>query len=106
MSDESREQMMTKILEDYPEDHRRIRTLENCVTKLDGMPEKINEIHIALIGTYDKEGIISKVNGLMEWRGTSTKRIKNRTAWIWSIVGGIMVITLDKIIALLHFGKP
>ena len=80
--------------------HVRTRELEE---KFNDMPKPnpkvetmLTEIHQCLIGTYDKKGLITRVDGLEHWRISSTSRVKNRFAWVYglaaSVIGGLIIV--------------
>lgn len=64
------------------------------------MSEQISDIHGALMGTLDSpnDGLIPRVQKLEDWKSSTTTRIKNRMAWLYSIIGGIVVAISAKLL--------
>lgn len=70
LSEETRQIKLIEVAEKFDDDHKRIRIIEEFLAKLEGVPEKISEIHEAMVGTLNgnKRGIVTRMLIVEKWK--------------------------------------
>lgn len=67
--------------------------------KIEHLVKTVDSIHSALLGTLEQpdSGALGRIGKLEAWKTSTTTRVKNRVAWIYGLLGGLIVALLTPI---------